>query len=218
LSLLVIPTSPSILASQAGLPLDVYSMARLLASEGYGGPALEKRFALTQIGHAVKNEARRRGLSVTSLLTKSTYPEASGKYGEQRGRYASTSKAPKDAHLSLAQQVMAGTQADRTGGATKFLDPHVFQRGIQAGARLKPVEQVLTDWHEHNAYVGSIPGITTSYLMFFRPEKSAAKRKAALQVALADARASGGIVGTFVLLAIAGLAIWFLKSTKNTLS
>lgn len=185
-------------------------MARMLASEGYGGPTLEKGFALTQIGHAVQNEARRRGLSVTALLTKSNYPEAHGKYGEQRGRYASTAKDPKDPHFNLAQQVMLGITPDRTSGATKFLDPHVFRGGFQAGSRLKPIQRVLADWHEKNAYV-PVQGITPQYLMFFRPEKDPKKRKDALQAALASVGPSTGWIGSLAILGIVGISLWLLK-------
>lgn len=203
----VCPRLPEDLAEESGSPLEVYSLARLLASEGYGGSADGVTAAMVAMGQAVVNQARRKtGGDVTRLLTNSTIEAAKGKYGRQCSRYAATSQDPYDWHALVAQEVIYGDLPDLARGATKFLDPHVQQAGTQAGARLRSLEEVLTRWSPDSAWVGEIPPIETEHLAFFRPASDGTDSMQALL-----ARLGGGAVpaaGGGVLLAVVGIAAW----------
>jgi hypothetical protein len=85
---------------------------------------------------AAKNQAKKIGVSLTSLLTHTSwvdrtnhslgrkFPEADGKYSRQTfAKYASTITAPTGHTKALANEVMGGEVSDPTGGATKFDNP-----------------------------------------------------------------------------------------------
>src|SRR5262245_28749412 len=76
----VVPCSPATLAAAAGVELEAYSLARAISSEE--APSGDAVKAL--VAHAINNEARRRGSSITSLVTRAKVPAHSGSYGTQR--------------------------------------------------------------------------------------------------------------------------------------
>lgn len=178
----VVQESPSELSRKAGANIDVYSLARCLMSEGYGGPSSGYTMALAAIGQTIVNEATRRNLSLTKLLT-----TKEGKYGSQRKvGYAASSKDPTRYHLMIAQAVINGDVDDLVNNATKFLDPSVWARGAtQEGKSLKPLPTILEDWGKTHAWVGPITGLDDFYLAFFRRETDAEKRKKSMDGLLA---------------------------------
>lgn len=124
----LVPGDPQILADQAGLSLEQYSLARMLGSEEpHTDPTTQAAIAWCTI-----NEAVRRGVSVTALLLRAKNPRNTGSYGSQKDkdpdspnfgssdRYATTALDPYEREGSIATQCLDGTIGDLTGGATQF--------------------------------------------------------------------------------------------------
>jgi hypothetical protein len=131
---------PQALAEQAGLAIDVYSLARMVASEGYSTITPTGMLALAE---AARNEAQRRGISVTQLLTTVTKdgPHASGFYGRQEpGTWASTYQDPTPASIAAAKQALEQS-SNVAQGATDFFDPY-DQRLLH---KKNPQKWTLTD-------------------------------------------------------------------------
>lgn len=168
-TVLIATDPPSVLAKQADATEDEMSLARALKSEGYGGPVSQKARAIAAIGQAIMNKAASVGKSVTELLTHSDFPNATGHYGEQSGRYAATSQDPRPWHLKLAKALLRHELPDIANGGMYFLDP--WEPGAeQRGKKLEPFEDVLRRWHEKYHYVRvPMPGITEDALMMFKP-------------------------------------------------
>jgi hypothetical protein len=135
----VVPGSPAYLAGVAGVHVEVYSLARNIASEeGNSSNATQ-----AAVGWATKNYADAAGKSITSLLTHAVYAGHSGSYGTQRNievgtpngpnpdtgfkggsdRYASTALDPYEGHIAIAQGIIDGTIPDVTNGATQYDRP-----------------------------------------------------------------------------------------------
>lgn len=185
---LLVVDLPDELAQTVGLDEDHYSLARLIASEGYGSrrdPGATNRgraSAAVAITQTCLCAAARRGKTPTSLLTWHAVPRLLGHYGEQRGRWASTTIDPRPWHIEVGRQVLAGEVPDLAQGATQFLDPSVWLDGggAQRGRPLRPLGEVLRRWCRTSAWIGPIPSVATRYLALFRPEPSSARRAAAL--------------------------------------
>ncbi len=103
------------------IPLTTFTLATVLASEAGGLHPLAK----VAIAHAVKNMARKRGISVFKLIA----PD--GRYGSQQGRHASSKRAPSLADLEIAEAVEAGKLADPSDGAIQWDSPDA-QRALLA--------------------------------------------------------------------------------------
>lgn len=125
----IIDDDPMILAAQAGMDLDAYSLARVGQSEEGTSSDLAK----IAVMWATKNQAKKLGITVTSLVTHPSwkdrndhslgrqFPAADNKYSRQTfGKYASTITPPTENTKQLAVRVMQSKVADPTGGATKF--------------------------------------------------------------------------------------------------
>jgi len=155
----VVPCDPTSLADQAGQSLEVYSLARAVASEEGRSSSAVKAL----VAHAINNEARRRGSSITALVTRAKLPAHNGMYGTQRNieegtagydgsdRYCSTAQDPYSGDLEIAAGVLDGTIPDLTGGATQFDRPsgesdpdRVAQNRMNAGSELVPGIEDLT--------------------------------------------------------------------------
>lgn len=204
------PEDPASKASHLGLDLDTYAASRLIASEGYGGPKPEKPLALTGIIWAAKNVAKKRVTTLAKVLLKSSDPEANGHFGEQHGRWASTRIEPKPYHIEIAQRVMLGQIPDPTGGATGFLDASVWEKGLQAGRKLRPLAEILMGWAGEKMWTGPVAGITTAYLAFFKPSFNKSKNQSSMQTLLVEAK-KGLKIGIPVagLLALLGAGLWY---------
>lgn len=140
----VVVNDPQSLAAQAAInygnaiPIEVYSLARMIRSEG----AMEGEVR----GHVALNDLADLGWSsLHYLLTYSTAAWARGKYGKQHSvrpsdgakqtrRYA-TSKDPYQGDVKLALKVLSDRSRgfDPTGGAVKFLDREAM--ASQEGSR-----------------------------------------------------------------------------------
>lgn len=127
----VVEADPGDLASQAGLTLDQYALARTISSEEGDSDNVTQG----AVAWATLNEANRRGVSVAQLVLKAKNPAHDGLFGSQgdkdpaspnfhhSDRYCSTALDPYDQEGQIACAVLAGTIADITGGATKYDRP-----------------------------------------------------------------------------------------------
>lgn len=131
----VVHADPGAIASAHGVSLDVEALARMAVSEAGG-----KETAQIAVAWAARNQAKRRGESVSALLlrgrTKSGQPSSSdGKFGAQNtGKYASTRIPATAQSRKVATGVMAGTIKDPTGGATQWDAPSAQNALVAAGA------------------------------------------------------------------------------------
>jgi len=132
----VVPGRPEDLAAQAGLDLDTYALARMIASEEGGSSAA----AQALVAHAAKNAAAASGRSVAQQLLRANNADHAGKFGTQADletwvtnasgklvhpsdRYASTAIDPYAGHAAVAAGVLSGDIPDLTNGATQFDRP-----------------------------------------------------------------------------------------------
>lgn len=164
----IVDGDPSTLAASAGASLDVYSLARMVASEGYRGAGPGAWLAVAE---TTRNRAAQLGVSVHSLLTRSKVPEARGRYSEQAARkWASTRVDPRGHHLEAARIAMEeGSQTAR--GATDFFDPTSQNSGMQNGHRLRlNAEQYIAQRNAAGLYfVGEIDGVDSDHLYLLGP-------------------------------------------------
>lgn len=177
----IVRESPQSLADAAGVPLETYSRARMIAAEGYGGDPIGHAAASIIIGQTVDNERERRQLgSITELLTRSNFPNAAGFYGEQAGRYAATTRDPTWWDIRVAQAIEAGDVPDLAQGAVHFLDPQVYVGGVQAGRPLGKFADIIRGWmlDEGNELCPDVATIDPFFFLAMRPGGSAASRLA----------------------------------------
>lgn len=124
----VAPCDPAELAAQAGLDLDTYALARMIASE----EGNSSREVQALVAHAIVNAARAGGKSISAKLLRAKLPSHNGFFGTQRNiekgtegydgsdRFASTATDPYEGHAAVALGVLGGTIPDLTGGAERF--------------------------------------------------------------------------------------------------
>ena len=135
-----IRTPPAELARRAGVPIDVYTLARFLASEVSRARGADHDMERIAIAWTILNEAHRRDRervagvrwNLPRLATWIGRQGDSGLYGRQhQGRFASTHADPGGAEIYIARQILAGAWPDPTGGATMFFSP-AAQRDLNA--------------------------------------------------------------------------------------
>lgn len=135
----VVPGAPEELAAAAGLDVETYSLARMIASEeGRSNNTIK-----AAVAWAIKNKADRLGRTITDHLTRTVEPTHRGFYGtyilldqssshysedsdgnpNQGDRDASTANDPYDGDAQIAAAVQSGQIADFTGGAEQFDRP-----------------------------------------------------------------------------------------------
>lgn len=138
-------------AGGLGASQDEAALAALVASE-VGSLPVQYLYAVAEVGI---NEAAARGISIATLLTGAPKP---GHCGEQRGRWASTSRQPSAKHLLAARLAHAGTASGFTRGARKFFDPKVQDGGLQRGRPLSfDAIGIVRKWYgEGYKWVGPI--------------------------------------------------------------
>jgi len=166
-----VPCAPEALRKQAqaymrsigvrprSVSLDVYSLARNIRSE-HGSGSVEEKVAIAE---AARNEAARRGKSLTALLLLNS--DGKALYGKQRqGRFAGTSQDPTVGDVQIAYYVLS-KRTNLTRGATKYLHPG----GMSSVKRLF---EVLEDWGKRNVWVGHLPGIVAHKQFMMRPARS----------------------------------------------
>ncbi len=135
----VVPGNPDSLAAIARVDVEVYSLARVIASEE-GNSSNETQAA---VGWATKNHADASSKSITEVLTHAVYAPHSGSYGTQRNievgtpngpnpatgfkggsdRYASTANDPYEGHIAIATGILDGSIPDVTQGADQYDRP-----------------------------------------------------------------------------------------------
>jgi hypothetical protein len=127
----VVDAEPADLAAQAGLDLDTYALARMIASE----EGTSSNIVKAAVAWATVNHAERAGKSISDLLLAANNPDHRGYFGTQKDiddaspnqgksdRYASTALDPYDADGQIAAQVMSGDLPDFTHGADQFDRP-----------------------------------------------------------------------------------------------
>lgn len=127
----LVPGTPNSLATSAGVDVETYSLARVIASE----EGLSSAATQAAVGWSVRNKASSSGTSITKLLTNAVLTKHSGSYGTQRNievgtvgyygsdRYASTANDPYAGHVQVAAGVLDGTIPDFTNGADQFDRP-----------------------------------------------------------------------------------------------
>lgn len=166
---LIVGDDPATLANSAGVDLQVYSLARMIASEDGSAPAPR----LLALAETTRNEAARGRVSIFALLTRSSVSAAKGKYSEQAaGKWASTRVDPLARHLEAAR-IAIEDGSDVFGGATDFFDPRAQDKGKQGEHTLKKTsEDYITDkLSDGMAWIGQVDGIDPYRLMLFSHQK-----------------------------------------------
>lgn len=162
----VVDGEPSTLAASAGLSLDVYALARMICSEYGSGSSAE----LLALAETTRNRARTAGVSIFSLLTRSSSSERAGKFGEQLGCWASTRLDPNGRHAAAARAALEeGTSL--VGAGDDFFDPRAQNAGTQLGHALRQTaaDYVSARAAEGRQWIGPIDGINAYKLMVFAP-------------------------------------------------
>jgi hypothetical protein len=157
----VVPGRPEDLAEAAGLDVETYSLARMIASEeGRSNNRIK-----AAVAWAIKNKADSLGRTITDHLTRTVEPSHHGQYGTyilldkssasyredkngkpNRGdRDASTANDPYDGDAQIAAAVRSGQIADLTGGATQFDRPDGERDPDAVAAKRLEAGQVLAD-------------------------------------------------------------------------
>jgi hypothetical protein len=124
----IVAELPADEAKRKNIPIEILCMARAMRSEeGSSGEA-----ARIAVGHAIKNHARKLGLSVQTLVTRTSKradgsrrcPEADGRFSRQSfAKYCTTFNSPNDRDVALAGGIINGLSDDPTGGAELFDNP-----------------------------------------------------------------------------------------------
>lgn len=186
---------PIQLAKLAGVPVEVYSLARCMASEGHSGS--DYTLAMMLIGNVIMRVAKqsfsKATYPITTKVAYCVYSAVRWHYGQQSGRWASTMRPPTKWHIMLAESLLKGEVPDMSQGAHKFLSPW-GPHAKQAGRELRPFPEVMDKWHNKDGYawVGHIPGIEDMELALFRPETDKAKRDLAFNQIMGLWRAKFG--------------------------
>lgn len=213
----VVDGDPQALADEAGLSLDAYALARMVASEnGSEGAAY-----LLATAECAVNKASARGVSVSSLLLRG-HGQADGFFSEQAaGKWASTRVDPSGRHVEAAQVAIEGSSV--FSGAVDFFDPRSQDGGQQGGHTLRqsPEDYIAARATEGLAWIGDVPGINPYHLMCFARSGQRSADTGPALAALERGRSGGGAVAAGVeRVATAGLgllgvvvviaAAWFL--------
>ena len=166
------PDDPDALADAAAnqvnykVETDEYALARMFASEGESEYNQATKVA---IGWVAVNAARSRGLSVTQLLTNDVNAHGQGKFGEQKGRWASTRFDPYEGDLTIAQAVLQGNVPDPTNGAVHYYEP-TLQDKLFALAKVKSDADAIDNaWAQETGNDGFYLDGLSSDLKFYSP-------------------------------------------------
>lgn len=159
--------APSTLALQARVSVEDYSLARTIGSEFASGTFTEK----LAIGSVVRNEARRRGVSLLRLTTDTSRFGNKGLYGTQEhGRYVATTRDPSEEDVYVAQGILRGAFHDPTGGAVNFFNPGAQSRLHASNPGLYDTPEAFIANRAREGKVAiAVPGTDHRNLLFFRP-------------------------------------------------
>jgi spore germination cell wall hydrolase CwlJ-like protein len=159
----LVAADPNALAKQAGTSLDVYALARMIASEHPSGTNAVK----VAVACVVLNYARKRGVSVSALLL-----APQGRFGRQNvGKYAATGNDPTAEEIEIARRVLSGGVLDPTGGAVQFDSPRAQRAALARGVKgyKKTPEDVARQRIAEGKVAVTVPGIDPDYLRFWKP-------------------------------------------------
>jgi hypothetical protein len=172
----IVPTDPATLARTAGVDLETYALARMLASEN-GSSAENVKLA---IGFATRNEAKARKKTISALLLQtSTRVDAKGKpfpaegrFSAQNvagGKYATTAVDPTAGDVEIAGKVIKGLVPDPTNGSTNFFSPKAQDKlvGTKPGYE-KDAAAVDASWQAKGLRPVVVAGIPARDLTFYR--------------------------------------------------
>jgi hypothetical protein len=215
----IVATSPQSLANAAGLPLDVYALARLVNSEyGSGPPA-----AMVAIAEAARNRAKLLGQSIAHMLTYEKDSSDSGFFGRQSGRWAATTLDPTQKTVLAARMALEGS--NYAGGALWFFSPKAQDGGTQAGQTLKDdAIEIIERWGIKGGqkWISSAPlyreGVDPYKLMIFGKVSAPADVREAVAVVLrrreglpwSPPAATGGVL----LLALGVGVLWWAAKRR----
>ena len=160
-----IQETPEALAAQASeklgrrVPVATFSLAAMIQSEVGDGPDLAK----VAVAHAGLTYARTRGHGKTLhqlLIGKD------GHYGGQQGRYASTSHAPTERAIELAEAVLSEKIANPVPGAIQWDSPNT-QNKLRARGEAgytTNAAQLASVRENEGKRAAFLPGVEPGYL------------------------------------------------------
>jgi hypothetical protein len=159
----VVQGDPATLAREAGVSLDEYALARMVASEEGNGPAPY----LLAVAECAVNRAAHIGKSVSAMLLIGR--SSSGKFGQTAtGKWASTARPATKRSLAAAKAALGGSSFAR--GSRDFVDPAGLVPGRQEGigtVRQTAKEYIAARAKEGLVWIGDIDGIDPAKLMLF---------------------------------------------------
>lgn len=191
---------PADLHAAAGLDADIYALARCVASEV--GQKATPVYQLA-IAESVVREARvwKGGSSVFTMLTGRTRADAAwtaGKYGEQRGRWASTSNDPSGKNVAAARAALGGTTLTPPASkGARFFDAKVMDGGRQGDHQLRlDATGLVAEWGEEGwQWIGPLPGVDTYLLAVMHKVAKGSANNAKLVEAIERGRKGERMVG-----------------------
>jgi hypothetical protein len=149
-----VDADPAALAEEAGVSLNMYAAARMIASE----EAHSDRATKIAICWCLFNEATQRGKDIAAVLLYAKNPVNRGHFGSQKDldpdsdnfkgsdRYASTRTDPFEEEIIIAEAVGNGSIPDPTNGCQQYDRPagekdpaKVAAKRIKSGAELVDV-------------------------------------------------------------------------------
>jgi hypothetical protein len=157
--------SPEELAAFAGMSLDAYALARVLASEELQGRRAEK----AAIAWVVRNIAAHDGKTVAQVVLGSA-----GTFGRQGGRRpVASAKPPSAEDVAIASAVLDSHGPDPTHGALQFDHPRTQDALYRSGQVSKNAAQIAEIRRVNNTLVVA-DGVDPGRLRFWRPKTGAA--------------------------------------------
>jgi len=163
----VLPANVQSLADAADVPVAVYALARVAASEAGG----QKKVAKAGVMWVCMNQAAHLGKNVVQVILGSA--QAFGPQGTGGRGFVATSKDPQTIDLITAQGVVDGSIDDPTGGALNFDSPRSYTDKIVDGEVVKTREERIQEFEDNRASEGkelvTLEGVPESTFRFWRP-------------------------------------------------
>lgn len=198
------------LAQLSRYPRDIYYTARCISSEVGSARAPEYHLSVAE---AIRNEAAATDWKTpTRMLVQRVsagYEFTRGWFGEQHGRWSSTSRDPYKKAIVAAQAVMA-EQTNFTNGARRWYSPRVQDGGKQGTRELRyDAVGIAEKWGAEGwIWIGSLPNVVTyDHALFRRNEKGAATDNAMLVTAIKEGR-DGKVFNGDTVATEKGIPLW----------
>lgn len=159
-------TPPEKLAKAAGVDVDTYSLARAAYNEE------RSTLGRTAVMFAIKNMAKRQGISPTRLVTRAVGKDKKplkhdGFYARQNagGKYCASFNRPDSATIELAKKVQAGQVANPVGAAVQWDNPVAQDKMFKSGTKgyTKDSKQVAADRIAAGRKLVTVAGLTTRF-------------------------------------------------------